>query len=128
MQDIDRVAHVQPLAKPARLRRLRVDVDAIGGVPCAKHRRRIARHPWRRRDLGDDASVGPPEAELAVCLSLHLKPFFVNRAVVPTTQHRKVRQRRRAAVRPVPDVMTLPESAAAAGKATALIAMLERAP
>ena len=73
MQDIDRVAHVQPLAKPARLRRLRVAVDA-------KHRRGIARHPWRRRDLGDDASVGPPEAQLAVWLSLHLKPFFVDRA------------------------------------------------
>ena len=122
MHDVDRIADVQPLAEPAGLRRLRVDVNAGGGIAFAKYCHGIIRYRWRRRDLGDDASVGPPEAELGVCLSLHLKPFFVNRAVVPTTQHREVRQRRRAAV------MTLPESSAAAGKATALIAMLERAP
>jgi len=72
--------------------------------------------------LSDDSSVGPPEVELAVWLSLHLKSFFVDRAVVSATEHR------RTAVRPVTDVMPLPEPSAAARETTALITMLERAP
>ena len=128
MQDIDSIAEVQSITEPARLRCLCVDVNAAGSVSFAKHRRGFARYRRHRRDLGDEASVGPAKAELSVGLSLYLKPFFVNRAVVPATQHRQIRQRRRTAVRPVPDVMTLPEPPAAAGEAAALIAMFERTP
>ena|SRR5437762_13323969 len=128
MQDVDCVAEVKSISEPARLRRSCVDVNTIGDVSFAKHRRGVARHRCWRRDLSDDSSVGPPEVELAVWLSLHLKSFFVDRAVVSATEHREIRQRRRTAVRPVTDVMPLPEPSAAARETTALITMLERAP
>src|SRR5882724_974532 len=46
---------------------------------------------------------------------------------MPTTQHREIRQRRRAAGGPVTDVVTLAERASAAREAAAVIAMLKRA-
>ena len=50
----------------------------------------------------------------------------MDRAVVPATEEREVRQRRRAAVRPVAEVMPLAEREPAAGKATALVPVVER--
>jgi hypothetical protein len=52
----------------------------------------------------------------------------MDRAVMSAAEHREVRQRRRTAVRPVSDVMSLPEPPPAAGEATALIAMFKRTP
>jgi hypothetical protein len=50
----------------------------------------------------------------------------VNSAVMPAAQHREVRERRRATVGPMVDVVTLPEAHAAAWEATALVTMLQR--
>jgi len=41
--------------------------------------------------------------------SLDLIALLVHRSVMPTTQQGEVRKRRRAAIRPVADVMTLAE-------------------
>ena len=54
-------------------------------------------------------AVGATESQLAVGLSLDLIAVFVDRTVMPTTQHREVRQSRGASVSPVADVMTLAE-------------------
>jgi hypothetical protein len=85
-------------------------------------------HRGRQRSLQEHSSVRPPEAELAVGLSLDLETLFVDRTVVPPTQHREIRQLRGASVRPVADVMPLAERLIATGKATTFVAMLKRAP
>jgi hypothetical protein len=128
MQHVDGIADVEALSEPSGFRCARVDGDAFGGVLCAKHRNGIGRYRRSRRHCEDDGAVRPPEAQLAVRLSLDLKSFFVNRAVVSTTQHREIRQGCGTAVRPMADVMTLPELASAAGEATALVAMFKRTP
>jgi hypothetical protein len=52
----------------------------------------------------------------------------MHRAVVSATQDRQVRERRRPALRPVLDVMALPEAHAVPREPTAAVAMLQRAP
>jgi len=70
---------------------------------------RRGRHYRRHRDFRQYPPVRPPEAELTIRLSFHLEPLFVNRAMVPPTEHREIRQLRWAALRPVADVMALTE-------------------
>jgi len=47
--------------------------------------------------------------QLAVGPSLDLIALFVDGAMMPTTEHREIRERRGASVSPVADVMTLAE-------------------
>ena len=68
------------------------------------------------------------EPELAVGVSIHLVALLVDRAVVPATEQREVRERGRAAVRPVADVMPLAERKPAAGKAAPLVPVVEHPP
>jgi len=85
-------------------------------------------HCSGRRNLRQQSAVRPPEAELSIGLSFHLVALFVDRAMVPATEHHEIRQCRRASMRPVPDVMSLTERPATAREAAAVIAMLKRAP
>jgi len=78
--------------------------------------------------LRQEPAVGAPETERAIGLSLDLIALFVNSAMVPTTEQGEIREDCSAAVRPVTDVMTLAERQPAAREATAVIAMLKRAP
>ena len=45
-----------------------------------------------RRHLGQEAPVRTPEVELAVRLSIHRVALLVDRAVVPATEQREVRE------------------------------------
>jgi hypothetical protein len=65
------------------------------------------------------------ELQLAVGQTLDTVALFVDRTMVPPTEHRQVRERGRPAVRPVPDVMTLAEAHAAAREATAAVPVVE---
>jgi len=73
---------------------------------------------------------GPAYAELklAVGLPLTLETLLVDGAVVPATEQREIRQRRRAAMRPVADVMALAERHATAREAAAEVPMVQRPP
>ena len=61
-------------------------------------------------------------------MSIDLITFLVHRAVMPATEHREVRERGRAALRPMAEMMPLAEADAAAREATALVPVVERAP
>ena len=124
MQDIDRPADVEPFAKPARHRCSGVDVEASCVVVLSQCLFRIRWYCGGQRHVEQYVSVRPPEAKLAVRLSFHPIALFVDRTVMPATQHRKVRERRRTSVRPVTNVMPLTERQPAAREATAAIAML----
>jgi len=128
MQAVDRPAHVQGLAQPARGRGLRVQPKSLRLVPRSKDLDGIAAHLRRWRDLGQEPPVRAAEAKLAVGLSRDLIALLVDRAMVPATQQGEIRQRGWAAVRPVTDVMALAEPNPAAREAATAVAMVERSP
>ena len=124
MEHIDRVSHVQTLAKRPRHRRVRVQVQALRLVRRAQDTERIVRDPGRRWHLGQQLASRTAEPQLAVRFALDLDALFMHRAVVPATQDRQIRERRRSALRPVLDVMALSDPHAAPRKATTAVAML----
>src|SRR5216117_516777 len=126
MHDVDGPAHVQALSQPARDRRPRVKAEPLRLVPRPQGLDGIGGYHSRMRPLGQEPPVRLPEVELAVRLSIHLVALLVDRALVPATEQREVRERGRAAVRPVTDVMPLAEREAAAGKAAAPVPVVER--
>src|SRR5262249_471807 len=128
MQYVDRVADVQPLSKPAGRRCLCVDVNIVSEVPLAKLRNRIGRYGRSCWAFGEDRAVGTPETELAIWLSLDVRTILVYPAEVPTAQRGGIERGRRAAMRPMGNMMTLAKRRAAAREATSLIAMFKRTP
>jgi len=88
----------------------------------------IVGHLVRKRNLGENPPVRTPEVELAVRLSLQLVALLVDRAVVPATEQGEIRQRGGTALRPVTNVMPLPEPHATAREAAAAVAVMERSP
>ena len=79
------------------------------------------------RHLGQGLSVWTAEAKLSIGLAVHLIALLVDRAMVPATEQREIRQRCRTAVRPVTDVMALAEPHSAAREAAAAVPMVKRA-
>src|SRR3989442_3889050 len=126
MQHVDHVAHVETFAQPTRHRRSRVQDDSVLLVARVDDSQGIRRQIGRPRNLRDDTAIGSPELKLAVQLAFDLVALLVDRAMVPTTEHGEVRERCRAAVGPVADVMALAEAHAAAREATAMGTILER--
>jgi hypothetical protein len=84
-------------------------VESVPDVRGPKGVNRIGGHHRCRRDVGQHSPVGPPELQRAIGLSGHLIALFVHRAVMPPTEEREIRERRRAAGRPMTDVMPLAE-------------------
>src|SRR5688572_32793822 len=96
-------------------------------VPRSKRADRIVGDRGQRRNVGQRLSVGSPEAQLTISLLLEVISVLMDGAVMTPTQHREVRERRRATLGPVTDVMRLSETHAAAWKPAALVAVLQRA-
>jgi hypothetical protein len=103
-------------AEPLRFVPRSQDSDGIGGDRSG------------RRNGGQEPPVRTPEVELAVGFSIYLIVLLVDRPVVPATEQREVRERGRASVRPVADVVALAEPHATAREATAAVSVLERPP
>src|SRR4030095_15673720 len=70
--------------------------------------------------------IGPFELKRAVRPALELVAFFVDRAVVPATESREIRERRGPTLGPVLAVVPLAEAGTAAGEATSAIPVVER--
>jgi len=66
MQDVDRPADIHALPQPERARRPRVQSKSLCVVPRPEGLNRISGHRDRRRDVGQQAAVRPPEPERAV--------------------------------------------------------------
>ena len=59
-----------------------MQAEPLRVVLCAKGLDRIRGHCGRRRDVGHEPPVRPPELQCAVGLSIDLIAFLVHRAVV----------------------------------------------
>jgi hypothetical protein len=126
MQDIDRVADVQALSEPAGSCGMRMQGKSRRLVSLSQDAHRIGGRLGRRWHLGQKQAARPAELKLAIGASIELITLFVDGAVVAATQQREVRERRGAAVGPVPDVMALAERQSAPWKAAAAVAILKR--
>jgi len=88
--------------------------------------RGITIHFRSTRDLEQQPAVRAAEPKLAIGLSIDLITLLVHGSVVPTTEHGQIRERSRATLGPVTDVMALSESNPAAREATAPISVVQR--
>src|SRR2546429_6061661 len=103
-------------------------ISRLAWMPRPERRDRIGGQRDRRRDVGQEAAVRPPEPERAVGLWIDAIALLVDRAVVPATEQREVGERGGAALCPVADVMPLAHRQPAAREAAAAVAMVKRAP
>ena len=127
MQDVDRITDVQTLPHPTWGGDPRLYHKAFRVVTREQDFHGIAGHFRSSRDLRQQAAVRTAEPKVAIGLPIDLVPLLVNGAMVTTTEHGEVRERRRAALRPVTDVMSLAEADSAARKATTAVSVVERA-
>jgi len=97
-------------------------------VELPQHVHRIASQHGGIGDIGDARAIWAMEYQHTVGLSFDLIALLMHRAVMPPTQHREVRQCRRAAARPVADVMPLADTHSTAWEATPAVSMVKRAP
>ena len=88
--------------------------------------RGITTHFRGTRDLGQQPAVRAAEPQLPVALSIDLIALLVNGAVVALTEHGEIRERSRATLGPMADVMALSEPNPAAREATAPISVVQR--
>jgi hypothetical protein len=124
MQHVDRIAHIERLAEPARHRRPRVQDEPIGVIARSEGMHGIAGHLRRRRDLGQQSAVGSAEPKLAVRLSIERIALFVDGAVMTATEQREIRECGGASMGPVTDVVPLTEANPAAREAAAAVAVV----
>ena len=105
-----------------------MQVESLRVVLSPQGLDRICGYCGREWDLGQGPAIRPPESKRAVGLSIDLITLLVHRAMVPATEQGEVRERGRAALGPMMEVMSLPEPEPAAREAAALVSMVERAP
>jgi hypothetical protein len=98
-----------------------VKTQPLRVVPHPESLDRIDGHRGRRRDLGQEPAIRPPELEYAVGVAIDLIALLMDRAVVPATEQSEVPERGWAALRPVTDVMPLAEREPAAREAAAAV-------
>ena len=127
MQDVNRVADIEPFTEPPRFRTAYVHPQSLLLTLRAKVLHGILGHRGRRRDVGDRLSIRPPEPQLAVRVTIDLEAFIVHGAMVAAAQQHQVRERRGVTVRPVMDVVTLPKTHATPREAAAAVAVEEGA-
>ena len=72
--------------------------------------------------------VRAAEPQLPVALSIDPIALLVHGSVVPTTEHGEIRERSRATLGPMADVMALSEPNPAAREAAAAVSVMERPP
>jgi len=126
VQDVDRPTHVQTLPEPAGARRPRIETKALRVVTRSERLDGITGHRNGHWHIRQWAAVRTPELERAVGPACDLEALLVHRAVMPATEQRQVRERRRAPVRPVAEMMPLAEMNTAAREAAAPVPMVER--
>ena len=86
-----------------------MDVQPALVVPRSYHPDGIAGDRRQSWAFGQRPAVGATESQLAVGLSLDLVALLVDGAMMTPTEQGEIRERRRAPVSPVADVMTLAE-------------------
>src|SRR5689334_15137234 len=100
-----------------------MDIDTSGEMLLAESPSTVHRHRLRCGDVRQQPAIRASELQPAVRQPLDAIPLLVNRAVMPATEQRQIGERRRTAVRPVPQVMALAERQTTAREAAAAIAM-----
>ena len=126
MQHINRVADIQPLAAPERYRGPRAQNEILSTILRSQDVDRVGRCRQRARYFGQEPPIRTAEPQLTVVVAVDLVTLLVNGTMMPSTQHGQIRERSRAILGPVADVMALSESNPAARETTAPISVVQR--
>jgi len=86
----------------------------------------ITAHFRSTRDLGQRLAVRPAEPQFSVVLSIDLISLLVDGPMMPATEQGQIRERSRATLGPMADVMALSEPNPAAREAAAPISVVQR--
>jgi len=105
-----------------------VQVKPVRLVPRSEDFNGIVGYLSRSRHVGESPAVRVAEPKLAVGLPIELVALLMDGAVVAATEHGEIRERGRAALRPVADVMALAEADPTAREAAAAVSMVEGPP
>jgi hypothetical protein len=97
-------------------------------VPRSQGSRGIRGHFRSSRNFGQKVAVRTAEPQPAIGSAIDLIALLVNGAMVTATEQGEIRERGRAALGPVTDVMALPKPSSAAREATGAVSVMERAP
>jgi hypothetical protein len=124
MQDVDRVAYVETLSKPARRGGMSVQDEALCIVQRAQELDRLIRYVRRGWDVRENPPVRATELKLAVRQSLELEALFMHGAVMTPAQQREIRERGGPAVGPVTDVVAFADPDNAARETTAAVSVV----
>ena len=100
-QDVDGPSHVERLSEPEGARRPPVQLKAPRVVTRPQSLDGIRGHRGGRRHLGQRPTIRPLEPQRPVRSPRDLVTLLVHRPMMPPTEQRKVRQRGRAALGPV---------------------------
>ena len=95
-------------------------------MACSQDFYWIVVHFRSTRDLGQQLAVRPAKPQLPVELSIDLIALLVDGPMMPATEHGQIRERGRATLGPMADVMALSEPNPAAREATAPISVVQR--
>ena len=87
----------------------------------------IGAHGHGGWNVRQEPAIGPPESERPVGVTVHAIAMLVHCPMVSSTQQGQIRERRRAALGPVPHVMAFGHADPASWEATATISILQRA-
>ena len=109
MENVDRPADIQALSEPAGARRSGVEAQTLSVMTPLESADRIGGHLGRLWDFGQGSAIRPPEPKRTVEPAIDFVALLVDRAVMPATEQREIRERRRTALCPVPKVMALAE-------------------
>ena len=128
VEHIDRPADIEGLPQPARHRGPRVETEALSFVSCSHALHRIAGHARRRRDIRQGPAIRTTELKLAVRPPIDLITLLMDGAMMPAAQQGEVRERGRASLGPMTDVVALADAHCAAREAAAPVTVEQRPP
>jgi hypothetical protein len=128
MQDVDGPPHIQALPEPTGACRPSVEPKTVRFMHHPESLDGLLRHRARRRHLKQSPTIRPPESQRPVRPARDLVTLLMHGPVMPAAEQREIRERCRPAVRPVTEMMPLPETHTAAREAATPIPMVERSP
>jgi hypothetical protein len=126
MQDVDGPPHIQALPEPARARRPSIETKAMRFMSYPESLDGLFWHCGRRRHLRQRPAIRPPEPQRPIGPARDLIALLVDGPVMPAAEQREIRERGGTTVRPVAEMMALPEPDTTAGEAATPVPMMER--
>ena len=125
-QLVDYPVQVQTLAAPVWREGVGIDGDAVSFEPRSHRRQRPTGPVRRRRRFRQRTAVRPNELHASGRIQRDAEPLLVDCPMVPAAEEDQIVERRRPAVGPVPDVVSIDADVPASRKPALAVAGVQR--